>query len=101
MEKSGLPNLTVSYVCNRADCMFHKMPRYTVRIDGRTDNKLSEWIIMDNFYIEIDFLQKKTTIAKLNIVLLTDHIHIAHALHLDLKNYPAALDKVKLLVMFS
>lgn len=101
MNEYGFSNLSVSYMCEDKRCMFHKMPRYKMRMDGRTSFKLSEVIIMDPFYVEIDFLQKTTMISKLDVVMLSDTVKIAHALHLDLQNYSAALTKIRLLVTFS
>src|SRR5277367_5390897 len=101
MNEYGFSNLTISRMCEDKTCMFHKMPRYKMRMDARTDFKLSETIIMDPFYIEIDFLQKTTMISKLDVVMLSDTVKIAHALYLDLQNYPATLTKIKLLVTFS
>jgi hypothetical protein len=101
MNEYNLSNLSTSHMCEDKSCMFHKMPRYKIRLDARTNLRLSEIIIMDPFYVEIDFLQKTTKISKLDVVMLSDTIYIAHALHLDLQNYSAALDKIRLLVTFS
>jgi hypothetical protein len=91
-----------SFCCENVECLFCTMPRYKVRICGKTGEKLSEFIIMDNkFYVEIDFIHNTSKISKLDVCFKIDTIPIARALVLNLENYQAAFDKIKLLVTFS
>lgn len=55
----------------------------------------------DRFYVEIQFDKGYTRISKLKTCIISDTIKINHPLHLDLQNYSAALDKIKLLVIMS
>lgn len=92
----------VKYQCSELICRFGLLSRYKVNVNKETGKKLVEMIIMDDrFYVEIDHDKGRSSIHKIKDYTLFDGITILNSLHLDLQNYPAALNKIKTLVNFS
>src|SRR5271170_6062369 len=89
---------STTYHC--MECISHDISSYTIKI-GADNNILNEEIVLGDFYIEIDFPLNSTLISKLNVVLLSSTFEIHQALQLDLKKPQQALDKIKLLALFS
>lgn len=90
-----------THTCEAKDCMFHKMPRYKVRMTDAGE-KLAEFIILEGtIYLHINYLDQQTRISKLENVLISDTIHIAHALHININNYQETLTKIKLMIILS
>lgn len=87
--------------CANKECQYHKMPRY-IRYNNSIGDLVGEKIILtDTMYIVVDHEEDTTTISKLDIVILSNHVRLPRALQLDLKNYQVALDKIKTLLIFS
>ena len=90
-----------TYACKTNPCTFHDIPRYKVRMTDAGE-KLAEFIILeDTIYLHINYLDKQTNISKLEVILLSDTIHIAHALQININNYQETLTKIKLLIILS
>lgn len=87
--------------CANTECWYHKMPRY-VRYNNSIGDLVGEKIILtDTMYIVVDYEENITTVSKLDIAIVSDHVKLPRAIKLDLKNLEAALDKIKLLLIFS
>lgn len=87
--------------CANKECRCHGMSRY-IRYNNSIGDLVGEIIILtDTMYVTVDYEEDTTTVSKLDIVVISDHIKLPRALRLDLKNYQAALDKIKTLLIFS
>lgn len=88
------------YVCQNDACQYHQMARYSCTYwDGIL--AVERIILTDNIYILVEYRQNKTTISKLDIVAIDDHIIINKAMKLDFTNIPKLVDKIKILIMLS
>jgi hypothetical protein len=76
------------------------MSRYS-RTDSEGVLAVERIILTDDLYICIEHLQNRTTISKLDIIVIDDHVVIPRALKLNLKNYQQTLNKINLLLLFS
>lgn len=99
MRFNAGPSLS-DYSCQNEVCNFHKMPRYS-RTDRDGVLAVERIVLADDIYILIEHLRNQTTISKLDIITIDDHVVINHILKLDLKNLPRTIDKVKTLLLFS
>lgn len=88
------------YVCHQEPCQYHKMARYSCTYHHGV-MAVERIILTDTIYILVEHLQNTTTISKLDIVAISDHVKLPRAFKLDLKNYQAVLDKIKTLLIFS
>lgn len=87
--------------CANKECQYHGMSRY-IRYNNSIGDLVGELIILtDTIYVAVDYEEDTTTISKLDIVVISNHIRLPRALQLDLKNYQTALDKIKTLLTFS
>jgi hypothetical protein len=89
------------YCClNEESCHIHKMPRYS-RTDADGILAIERIVLTDDIYILIEHLQNRTTISKLDIIVIDDHVVIHRALKLNLKDYERTISKIKTYILFS
>jgi hypothetical protein len=93
------PALT-DYSCQNESCRIHKMPRYSYT-DSEGVLATERIILSDSIYILIEHLRNRTTISKLEVVLISDHVIIQSIININLKDPQKAIDKVKTLLLFS
>ena len=88
------------YSCQNEACNFHKMPRYSLTYsDGIL--AVERIILSDDIYLLIEHLRDRTTISKLDIIVIDREIILPCALKLDLKNIQKVLNKIQILILFS
>jgi hypothetical protein len=99
MRFSSGPTLA-DYSCQNEVCNFHKMPRYSITYSEGI-LAVERIILSDSIYILIEHLRNRTTISKLEVVLISDHVIIQSIININLKDPQKAIDKVKTLLLFS
>lgn len=86
--------------CDNSACYIHKMPRYVRIYDN--DLCVQEHVVLtDTIYLHINHRANSTVISKLDIITISDHVKISHALKLDFSNIDKVVDKIKTLLIFS
>jgi hypothetical protein len=88
------------YVCHDESCQFHKMARYSCTYHSGM-LAVERIILVDDIYILVEWLLNKTTISKLDVVAISDHVVIHKALKFDLENLAKTIDKVRTWLIFS
>jgi len=87
--------------CDKWECWYHTMPRY-IRYHNSLGMLIVEKIVLtDTIYVVIDHVENTTTISKLDVVVISDHVKLSRALKLDLEKYQAVVDKIKTLLILS
>lgn len=88
------------WVCSNEPCRFHKMARYSCTYHHGV-LAVERIILTDTIYILVEHLRNTTTISRLDVVAIDNHVKLPRAYQLDLKNYQAVVDKIKTLLIFS
>lgn len=80
-----------------------EFPRYkcSVAIKGEDGLLLSENFALDNLYVQCNSWAGTTTISKLKHCALIDEVVVPRLIWLNVKNFEATLDKLKIMVTFS
>lgn len=91
----------LTLACVHKGCVVDDMSRYEITYNNYPTYLLSRNIILNNFYIQIDYRNNKTIISRLAACFLVDSIEIPKALSLDTKNPYDLLTKIKTLMVFS
>lgn len=92
--------IETTYACRELTCLFLDMPRFQ-EIHYQGNLLLIRKLMIGEFYIQIDYVGKTTTISKLQACLLMDTFQIPHVLDIDMQDPNSAIPKIKLLALFS
>ena len=94
--------LHTTYYCGATDCVVSgDMARYEANYQNYPTKLVSRSFIIDNTYIQIDYVNNKTVISRLEACFLYDSVEVPRALEVNLKNPYELLDKVRVLMIFS
>lgn len=92
--------LHTNYMCDNDICKTEEMPRYTITYN-HNNQLIGQTLMLGQYYIQIDYQRKTTTISTLYIIILKDSITINHVLPVDLNNLNILLNKIKTIMVFS
>ena len=77
------------------------MNKYSVTLFKNPIRICSRAMWLDNFYIQMDYINKHTIISKIEVCFLCDTVQINKLLPLNVDNPYEMLDKIKTLLLFS
>lgn len=94
--------LHTSYYCDAPHCVVNgDMTRYETNYQNYPTKLISRTFIIDNTYIQIDYINNRTVISRLEACFLFDSVEVPRALEVNLKNPYELLDKIRMLMIFS
>lgn len=103
--KSRLPPLVyhtyTTFVCENEECEFHGMPRFRTVYNNYPTYLRAKTIILDNYYIQIDYTTNTTRISLLDVVILLDPVVVPCIVDPDLSDTAKASAKIRRLMVFS
>jgi hypothetical protein len=93
------------YYCNQLDCLNDEMPRFIINYKCLNKNqdgqKIYCTIMIDNYYVQIDWEHNISIISKLKGAILFDPITINSILDLDLDDLQSMTNRIQTLMLFS
>jgi len=98
-EEINLKPIQKHYFCKNEFCHIYGMPRHKVIITS--DIKTYEYILLDKFYIQFDYIKNITAISKLDVVILSNTIYINKILHFNFKDIDNTASRIKNILIFS
>lgn len=94
--------LHTSYYCDAPDCVVSgDMARYEANYQNYPTELISRALIIGNTNIQIDYVNNRTVISRLEACFLFDSVEVPRALEINLKNPYELLDKIRMLMIFS
>lgn len=89
------------FFCDNKECVSHKMPRFKATYTKYPYTLISRSFILGQYYIQQDFITTQTTISKLNIVFIDNHITVPFIIPVDLIDPKKEEERLKNLLVFS
>lgn len=91
----------IVYWCDDSTCMVDDMIRYQAMYNKYPTYIVMHKVMLDKYYLVIDYFQKTTTISILEKCVLVDSVTIPRVLPIDFKNPNSVIGKIKTLMLFS
>lgn len=91
-----------TYYCDDESCLIHsEMPRYIVKYQNNLHKPFYKIFCLNNLYVQVDFMNDKTLVSRLDLIFLLDDILIPKAINFDLSDQASTINKLKTIVNFS
>lgn len=90
-----------AYSCENKNCLNDDMTRFQVSYNNYPTFLLSMAFMLDNYYAQIDFVNKVTLISKLEAFFLFDTVQIPVILKFNYKFPEENLKRIKNLLVFT
>jgi hypothetical protein len=94
-------NSYIMQACLETSCYKFRFPRYEVIYDRWPTTLNSRSIVLDNYYIELDYKNSNTTISKLEICFIADSVYIPYLLSFNVLQPKDLLKRINILLPFS
>lgn len=94
-------DLHTTYGCDKEDCAVDDMPRYQISYWNYPTRLVGCTFMLDQYYIQVNYEAKQTTISTLYVCFLKDPITIPAVLAVNFKKQEEMLHKIRTWLLFS